>query len=89
MSALPADAHLLYLGYSQAAHWRCGISPHLVEEEYVWTTVGYIIWPAGARLRISRLPVDGPVDHFMTQMCADGDLNAYCVLECDFKCWSF
>ena len=40
MSALPADAHVLYLGYSPAAHWRHDISPHLVESEYVWATVG-------------------------------------------------
>ena len=45
-----------------------------------WTTVGYIIWPAGARLRISRLPVEGPVGNYMAQRCAEGDLNAYGVL---------
>ena len=78
MSALPADPPLLYLGYSQAARWRRGISPHLVEAEYVWTTVGYIIWPAGARLLMSRLPVDGLVGQLMAPMCADGDLKAYC-----------
>jgi len=43
LSALPADANLLYLGYSQAADWRRELSPELVESEYVWTTVGYII----------------------------------------------
>merc|ERR1719162_261316 len=79
MSSLPSDAHILYLGYSQAAEWRRELSPVLVESEYVWTTVGYIIWPAGARLLMSRLPIDGPVDNWLAQMCADGDLKAYCI----------
>ena len=60
-------------------HTGGAISRHTCRVEYVWTTVGYIIWPAGARLLMSRLPVDGPVDNWMAQMCADGDLKAYCV----------
>ena len=79
MSALPADVHVLYLGYSQAAEWKREISAELVESEYVWATVGYIVWPAGAKLLMSRLPVSGPVDNWMAQLCADGDLKAYCV----------
>jgi len=77
--ALPSDAHLLYLGYSQAADWRREVSPELVEAEYVWTTVGYIIWPAGARLLLSRLPVDEPVDNWMAGHNAKGGVKAYCV----------
>jgi len=79
LAALPSDAHLLYLGYSQAANWRRDISPELVESEYVWTTVGYIVWPAGARLMLSRLPVNEPVDNWMAALCAEGDIKAYCV----------
>lgn len=76
---LPRDAHVLYLGYSQAAEWRREISPELVESEYVWTTVAYVIWPAGARLLLSKLPVNQPVDNFMAAACANGELKAYCV----------
>lgn len=76
---LPSDAHVLYLGYSQAADWRREITPELVEAEYVWTTVGYLIWPAGARLLLSRLPIDQPVDNWMAIACADGHLKAYCI----------
>jgi len=61
MAALPGDAQVLYLGYSQAAGWRQELSPELVESEYVWTTVGYVIWPSGARFFLERLPVDQPV----------------------------
>lgn len=79
LTALPRDAGVLYLGYSQAAHWRREISEEVVEAEYVWTTVGYIIWPAAARLLLSKLPVNQPVDNFMAQLCATGDLKAYCI----------
>lgn len=79
ITALPDDAHILYLGYSQAAEWRREVSPEVVEAEYVWTTVGYIIWPAGARLLLNRLPVNQPVDNWMAAQCAAGDVKAYCV----------
>ena len=79
MSVLPTDAHVLYLGYSQAVDWKREISAELVESEYVWTTVGYTVWPAGTKLLMSRLPVSGPVDNWMAQLCADGDLKAYYV----------
>lgn len=77
LASLPSEAHVLYLGYSQAADWRREVSENLVESEYVWTTVGYIIWPAGARLLLQRLPIDGPVDNWMAAQCAAGDLKAY------------
>jgi len=79
LAALPADAHILYLGYSQAAEWRRELSPELVESEYVWTTVGYIVWPAGARILLSKLPIDQPVDNWMASLNASGDVKAYCV----------
>lgn len=79
LAALPDDAGVLYLGYSQAAGWRRELSAELVESEYVWTTVGYLIWPAAARLLLSKLPVNQPVDNFMAQACASGELKAYCI----------
>lgn len=79
LRALPQDAHVLYLGYSQAADWRREVSAELVESEYVWTTVGYIIWPAGARMLLDQLPVNEPVDNWMAGICATGGLKAYCV----------
>lgn len=80
LAALPSEnRHLLYLGYSQAAEWRCQLSENLVESEYVWTTVGYIIWPACARILLSRLPIYGPVDNWMAGIAAAGDIKAYAV----------
>jgi GR25 family glycosyltransferase involved in LPS biosynthesis len=79
LNALPADAHVLYLGYSQAAEWRRELSQELVESEYVWTTVGYMIWPAAARLLLSKLPINQPVDNWMANLCAGGELKSYCI----------
>mmetsp|Transcript_130529 Transcript_130529/g.363735 ORF Transcript_130529/g.363735 Transcript_130529/m.363735 type:complete len:369 (-) Transcript_130529:430-1536(-) len=79
LAALPSDAHLLYLGYSQAANWRREISTEVVESEYVWTTVGYIVWPEGARLLLSHLPVNEPVDNWLAGLCAERNIKAYCV----------
>jgi len=79
LPVLPKDAHVLYLGYSQAADWKREISPDLVEAEYVWTTVAYMIWPAGARILLSRLPIDQPVDNWMATACAEGAIKSYCV----------
>mmetsp|Transcript_9709 Transcript_9709/g.19933 ORF Transcript_9709/g.19933 Transcript_9709/m.19933 type:complete len:355 (+) Transcript_9709:120-1184(+) len=79
LATLPSDAGILYLGYSQAAPWRRELSAELVEAEYVWTTVAYIIWPACARLLLSRLPVNEPVDNWMAGLCAEGQVKSYCV----------
>jgi GR25 family glycosyltransferase involved in LPS biosynthesis len=79
LPTVPSDAHVLYLGYSQAAEWRRQVSEYLVESEYVWTTVAYIIWPAGAQLLLDMLPVDQPVDNFMALACAAGKLKSYCM----------
>lgn len=79
LAELPSDADVLYLGYSQAAEWRREISPELVESEYVWTTVAYIIWPKGAQKLLSQLPVNEPVDNWMAGHAAAGELKAYCV----------
>jgi hypothetical protein len=79
LAALPGDAQVLYLGYSQAAEWRRELTPELVESEYVWTTVGYVVWPSGARHFLSQLPVNQPVDNWMASQCANGHMKAYAV----------
>lgn len=79
LKALPSDADVLYLGYSQAADWRREITEDLVEAEYLWTTVGYIVWPKGARLLLSQLPVNEPVDNWMAGLCAENSIKAYAV----------
>lgn len=39
----------------------------LREAEYIWQTACYVIWPAAARRLLQSLPVDGPVDNFISK----------------------
>merc|ERR1719272_2691300 len=68
LDEVPSDADLLYLGYSrpEKAPWREDVGESLAKVDYVWTTIGYIVWPKGARKLLQRLPVDSPVDNFMS-----------------------
>lgn len=79
LATVPADVDILYLGYSQAAPWRRQVAPNLMEAEYVWTTVAYLIWPRCAQALLRKLPVNQPVDNWMACLCADNELKAYCV----------
>jgi len=78
-AAAAAGADALYLGYIQGAPWRRCVSKGLQEAEYLWTTVGYILWPRGARRLLGALPVDAPVDNFMAWLCASGRLRSLAV----------
>lgn len=80
LAAVPADVDVLYLGYIKGAPWRCKVAPGLYEAEYLWTTVGYVLWPRGARKLLSALPVDEPVDNFMAWQMATKRLRALAVV---------
>merc|ERR1712151_1089594 len=59
-----------------------GKSPVLAKAEYVWTTVAYVIWPAGAKKLLERAqPMDQPVDNFMGWECREGRLNSFVLLD--------
>jgi len=47
----------------------------LAEAGYVWTTVGYVVWPHGAKKMLSMLPCDIPVDNFIAYYIKEGKLN--------------
>jgi len=49
----------------------------LMEPHYVWTTVGYVIWPAAAKAFIKLLPMDMPVDNFMAWHIKEGDVKTF------------
>lgn len=51
----------------------------LMSPEYVWTTVGYVIWPSAARKLLDMLPMDQPVDNFLAWHIKQGDVTAYSV----------
>jgi len=51
----------------------------LMEPSYVWTTVGYVIWPAAAKAFIKLLPMDMPVDNFMAWHIKEGRVKTFSV----------
>lgn len=51
----------------------------LMEPHYVWTTVGYVIWPAAARAFMKLLPMDMPVDNFMAWHIKEGTVKTFSV----------
>jgi len=51
----------------------------LMKPHYVWTTVGYLIWPAAARQLLRMLPMDMPVDNFLAWHIREGKILAYSV----------
>ena len=71
------EPSLLYMGYCKAAPWRRRVSARVAEAEYLWTTVGYIVWPAGAAVLLENLPVNQPVDNYMAKLIAERKLQAF------------
>jgi len=89
----PSDFDVIYLGWSG---WRAGnyrLKPeedsepalrkkYLRKAEYVWTTVAYIISPAGAKkLLAAARPLNQPVDNFMAWEASQGRLNSWVALD--------
>lgn len=64
----------------EAAPWRRSVSSAVREAEYLWTTVGYVLWPSGARRLLEALPVDQPVDNFMSDLMSRGRLRGYAIV---------
>jgi len=64
MREAPADIGALWLT-SKDRGTRKRLGKALMQPSYLWTTVGYVIWPAAARAFIKLLPMDMPVDNFM------------------------
>lgn len=51
----------------------------LMQPSYVWTTVGYVIWPSAAKAFIKLLPMDMPVDNFMAWHIKEGAVKTFSV----------
>mmetsp|Transcript_21095 Transcript_21095/g.59669 ORF Transcript_21095/g.59669 Transcript_21095/m.59669 type:complete len:272 (+) Transcript_21095:62-877(+) len=51
----------------------------LMEPHYVWTTVGYLVWPEAARKLLRMRPLDMPVDNFLAWHIKEGAILAYSV----------
>lgn len=64
MEELPRQAGAVWLT-SKDRGTRKRLGKVLMQPHYLWTTVGYIIWPSAAKSLIKLLPMDMPVDNFM------------------------
>jgi len=49
----------------------------LMEPDFIWTTVGYLIYPAAARSLLKMLPLDMPVDNFLAWHIKQGTVRAF------------
>jgi GR25 family glycosyltransferase involved in LPS biosynthesis len=76
---------LLYLG-ADVAKWRSrlayrvGPGQTLREAEYLWQTSSYLLWPAAARALLAGLPLDAPVDNFISRLVVQRRLRALVVV---------
>ena len=77
------EAVMLYVG-CEVAQWRDSRRivvdgppvMKLREAEYLWQTSSYIIWPAAARMLLSRLPIDCPTDCYISKLVLEGYVTA-------------
>ena len=61
------SAHRPLASPGDSAPCLCPCQVRLREAEYIWQTACYVIWPAAARRLLASLPVDGPVDNFISK----------------------
>mmetsp|Transcript_72589 Transcript_72589/g.135589 ORF Transcript_72589/g.135589 Transcript_72589/m.135589 type:complete len:397 (+) Transcript_72589:50-1240(+) len=91
---LPSDFDVLYLGWSgwRAGHNKIVAAPEEDADakaffraaEYVWTTVAYVISPAGAKKLLEAGPegkINQPVDNFMAWEASQGRLKSYVAVD--------
>merc|ERR1719171_932866 len=74
----PRDTGAIWLS-SKDRGTRKRVGKVLMEPSYVWTTVGYVIWPAAARQFTKLLPMDMPVDNFMAWHIKQGAVKTFSV----------
>mmetsp|Transcript_27207 Transcript_27207/g.71624 ORF Transcript_27207/g.71624 Transcript_27207/m.71624 type:complete len:540 (-) Transcript_27207:184-1803(-) len=87
----PDDFDVVYLGWSGYRGGNFKLSQEedegeaIKRAEYVWTTVAYVVSPAGARkLLAAASPMDQPVDNFMAWEASQRRLKSYVAVdECD------
>ncbi|CAJ1394641.1 unnamed protein product [Effrenium voratum] len=78
LKEMPKDAGALWLtSKDRGSRKRAG--KVLMKPHYLWTTVGYIIWPAAAKRFISLLPMDMPVDNFLAWHIKEGEVKGFSV----------
>jgi glycosyl transferase family 25 len=74
----PKDIGTLWLT-SKDRGTRKSVGDVLMEPSFLWTTVGYVIWPRAAKAFMKLLPMDLPVDNFMAWHVKEKNVKGFSV----------
>jgi len=74
----PRDTGLIFLSSKDRGTTKKA-GDVLMEPDFVWTTVGYLIWPKAAQKLLTMLPLDMPVDNFMAWHIKQGAIKTFSV----------
>lgn len=78
MAECPKDTGAIWLSCKDRG-WAKRVSKTLMKPYFVWTTVGYVIWPHAAKKLLNMRPLDAPVDNFMAVKILDEEISAFTV----------
>jgi len=72
---------LFYLGgdviEKRDPKYALNVGKGLKEVQYIYQTSSYVIWPAAARVLLTCLPIDGPVDCYLSRLFLERKLRAF------------
>jgi len=74
----PSDTGMIFLSSKDRGTTKPA-GKVLMTPSFVWTTVGYLIWPSAAKKLLKMLPVDMPVDNFLAWHIKQGAIKAYSI----------
>jgi len=74
----PKDTGMIWLS-SKDRGWPKKEGKVLMRPYFVWTTVGYVVYPQAARQLLKMLPVDMPVDNWLAWHIKEHRVKAYSV----------
>jgi len=74
----PKDTGMIFVSSKDRGYPK-KVGKVLMKPDFVWTTVGYLIWPAAARTWLKMLPMDMPVDNFLAWHIKQGKIKAFSI----------
>lgn len=74
----PTDTGMIFLSSKDRGYPKLA-GKVLMTPSFVWTTVGYLIYPAAAKKLLTMLPLNMPVDNFLAWHIKEGVIKAFSV----------
>merc|ERR1740139_266955 len=74
----PKDTGMIFVSSKDRGYPK-KVGKVLMKPDFVWTTVGYLIWPAAARTWLKMLPMDMPVDNFLAWHIKQSKIKAFSI----------